>query len=198
MLSLLLIAGYTAAKPVSKQKATQIAREFLAKKSLKQNIKLNEIQPRGLRKSGSQEQDLYIFNNETNKAFVIVSGDDCAMPILAYSTCKTIDENNLPPALQWWIEASKIYVQQCARNQETPAMQVKAGSPIVKPLLENIHWGQADPYNRQCPTYEEYAETKHYYVGCVSTAATQIMKYYNHPAQGEGSKTYTDTGSKKT
>lgn len=28
-------------------------------------------------------------------------------------------------------------------------------------------------------------------VGCVATAAAQIMKYYNYPLKGKGTKTYT-------
>ena len=59
----------------------------------------------------------------------------------------------------------------------------------VGPLLTTT-WKQGDPYNLQCPLY--YGSTTcRTVVGCVATAAAQIMKYWNYPAKGAGSTSYT-------
>jgi len=54
-------------------------------------------------------------------------------------------------------------------------------------LLRNINWNQTWPYNAQCPEDEE-GINGHVPVGCVATAMLQVMKYYNWPPSGEGSK----------
>ena len=57
----------------------------------------------------------------------------------------------------------------------------------IGPLI-STQWNQSDPYNRQCPEYEE--ETC--IVGCVATAMSQMMNYWKYPTeQPWGSVNYT-------
>lgn len=61
----------------------------------------------------------------------------------------------------------------------------------VEPLLETS-WGQSEPYNSLCPTRTSSDGTeKNCPVGCVALALGQVMKYYNYPETGEGTKSYT-------
>ncbi|MCX6639594.1 MAG: C10 family peptidase [bacterium] len=63
-----------------------------------------------------------------------------------------------------------------------------SNSPIddVDPLLQ-AEWHQEVPYNYFCPIgFRGYSCL----VGCVATAAAQIMKYYNWPPTGTGNPTY--------
>jgi hypothetical protein len=55
------------------------------------------------------------------------------------------------------------------------------------PLLTTT-WAQGDPYNQECPTTYIGQPTL---VGCVATAASQIMRYWNYPAVGQGSTSYS-------
>jgi hypothetical protein len=54
-------------------------------------------------------------------------------------------------------------------------------------LLKNINWNQTWPYNAQCPA-DAAGINGHVPVGCVATAMLHVMKYYNWPPSGEGSK----------
>ena len=53
---------------------------------------------------------VYLFKNG-NEGFVLVSGDDVASPILAYSLSETIDENNLPVNFLKWVEEYKNQIR---------------------------------------------------------------------------------------
>ena len=55
------------------------------------------------------------------------------------------------------------------------------------PLLGTT-WTQDAPYNMYTPLWYDGQSTL---TGCVATAAAQIMKYWNHPATGQGSTSYS-------
>ncbi len=57
--------------------------------------------------------------------------------------------------------------------------------------LTTTGWKQRAPYNNLCPVGDSGKTTV---VGCVATAAAQIMKYWNWPTTGVGSHTYTWAG----
>lgn len=60
----------------------------------------------------------------------------------------------------------------------------------VSPMLTTI-WGQGSPYNNQCPTWvDKNGVQQHCPVGCVALALGQIMKYWDYPVTGQGSKSY--------
>ncbi len=56
----------------------------------------------------------------------------------------------------------------------------------IDPLISTI-WGQGLPYNLQTPKWHNGKRTM---VGCVATAASQIMKYHEWPNKGIGSIKY--------
>lgn len=66
--------------------------------------------------------------------------------------------------------------------------------PSVQPLLKTT-WGQNTPYNQHCPQRTNAdGELENCPVGCVALALGQIMKYYNYPETGKGSKSYQPFG----
>lgn len=66
--------------------------------------------------------------------------------------------------------------------------------PSVQPLLKTT-WGQNAPYNQHCPQRTNAdGELENCPVGCVALALGQIMKYYNYPETGKGSKSYQPFG----
>lgn len=180
--------------PIDWTKAEAIATRF-AKSALSQpqSTQWHRVASKGTTSSDDNSL-LYVFNQAEGHGFVIVAGDDAAEPILGYSTEGSFSYDNMPDNLRYWLELNELYVKACANRQAT-ARQVSQGTPIVSPLLGDILWGQGAPYNNMCPTYDGGT---HYYVGCVATAATQIMRYHSYPEHGVGSKTITVDGQSVT
>ena len=53
-----------------------------------------------------------------------------------------------------------------------------------------ITWNQSPYYNALCPA-DSHDPSGHTFVGCVATAMSQIMRYYQWPKQGTGFHSYT-------
>ena len=49
-------------------------------------------------------RNFYIFNNEAGAGFVIIAGDDCAVPVLAYSESNNFKTENMPANLHAWLQ----------------------------------------------------------------------------------------------
>lgn len=64
-------------------------------------------------------------------------------------------------------------------------------SPLQTGALLSSAWEQGSPYNAFCPLGFGGGRTL---VGCVATAASQIMKYWQYPYEGTGSHRYTWSG----
>lgn len=136
--------------------------------------------------------------------FIVVSGDDIAAPVLAFSF-ESGYINQLNPAAK---DMLRQYDQQIAAAkgkgvQATPEIAAKwamiegiesweqvdgltAKGDIyddnIPQLLGNMRWGQGNPYNRKCPGGSV--------TGCVATAFGMIMNYWNYPVHGFGSHSY--------
>jgi hypothetical protein len=148
----------------------------------------------------------YVFNvnNDGSGGFVIVAGDDIAMPVLGYSDNGNYDENNLAPAFAYWMDCLQQEIMYAIENNLPQGEELKelwdayldannsqsglrSGNVIVPPLIET-KWNQRAPYNDMCPKSGSLSTV----TGCVATAMAQVMKYYNHPMRGTGqSKPYT-------
>lgn len=180
--------------PIDWAKAEAVATQFAQTKvSQAGNAQWQRVARRGISTSDGKAS-LYVFNRANGHGFVIVAGDDAAEPILGYSTEGSFSYDDMPDNLRYWLELNELYVKACASRQGL-ARQTSQGTPVVAPLLGDILWGQGSPYNDMCPTY---GSGTHYYVGCVATAATQIMRYHSYPEHGVGSKTITVDGQSVT
>jgi hypothetical protein len=66
----------------------------------------------------------------------------------------------------------------------------------VAPML-TTRWSQSSPFNGMCPKgVDSKGDSVRCPVGCVALALAQIMKYYDYPLTGQGSKTYKPLLSK--
>lgn len=74
-------------------------------------------------------------------------------------------------------------------NPYASKVEKVVGTQPVAPLLGDICWSQDEPFNALCPMDKSYKNMRTP-VGCVATAAAQIMKYHGYPAHGIGNKTY--------
>ena len=146
--------------------------------------------------NNSEAAAYYIFNQEGNNGFVIVSADDrTAEDVLGYTENGSFDANNINPNLRWWLDryAEEITVLQTiddSQLQPRKAVQVTAiANLLVTQDGTPITWYQETPYNNLCPTDQRDNTTC--LTGCVATAASQIMYKWRHPLQGTGSSSYT-------
>jgi len=145
-------------------------------------------------------EHFYIFNNVNGPGFVLVSGDDCAIPILGYSGTTNCKSTGLPDNIRSWFGFYDGTIRAAVLNGEvaTPEIaeqwnNIRAGNQpmepqsvtAVSPLLSTT-WDQDAPYNNLCPG----TGSNKAYVGCVATAMAQMMKYYNWPTTGTGSHSY--------
>jgi len=144
-------------------------------------------------------EHFYIFNNTNGPGFVMVAGDDCAIPILGYSGANNAIVGELPDNIISWLGYYDGTINAAMLNGEvaTPEIAelwntIRAGNlpePLsitaVSPLIATT-WNQSAPYNNLCPG----TGSNKAYVGCVATAMAQLMKYYNWPTTGTGSNSY--------
>jgi len=149
---------------------------------------------------------LYVFN-VSGAGFVAVSAEDRVKPILAYSTEGTFSAENIAPAFNFTVKGYTDEIQyirdnnverladiaeEWTRVEKTGRVKATRNTRTVPILLETL-WNQNYPYNSLCPEDED-GNGGHVYAGCVATAMSQVMKYYNYPAQGSGSSSYTPGG----
>lgn len=148
--------------------------------------------------SGHQsEAGAYIYNI-SDGGFVIVAANDCVKPIIAYSHQGHLDIHHLPPAFISYLHAKVDEVAFAQRlSLVAPANVSLAWSRLLNPAslkrrvksaeyLLTTTWDQNWPYNMYCPVIDETTAP----VGCVATAMSQIIRFWNHPVNGTGSSTY--------
>lgn len=185
------------AKQITADQAIKVGVSFLQSES----VNLEHIETARFLPDTLNHVLYYIINDENNKAFVIVSGDDAAYPIIGYSKESSFRLKDLGSNVQKWFEGYKKelrYIIQSklpATNEiinewndllNGPTRSMLQGE-IVSPLLKT-KWNQLPYYNNLCPY--DFNESKRSVTGCVATAMAQIMKYWNHPVKGVGSHSY--------
>lgn len=134
------------------------------------------------------EAAAYLFD-KGERGFMIVSADESAEPLLAYSDSGSLS-GDLPPQLQWWLEE---YARQIEYNKEMGFASAPLRTAAPRQALEAIEpqiktdWDQSEPYNALCPK----VGTERTYTGCVATAMAQVMKYWEYPECGKGNISYS-------
>ena len=192
---------------VSQQMAQRVGQQFLSTTVLAQQRAGIELQLVSTA-ANRGEVDYYVFNVRGGNGFVIVAGDDRVKPILAYSTMGSFDPENVAEGFGFTLNSFRKEIQYVREHNLTATPDIVAewssvsetGSlnrggrtrVVVEPLCQTI-WHQNYPFNGQCPEDPE-GNGGHVYAGCVATAMGQVMKFWDYPAQGFGSHTYTPDG----
>ena len=160
--------------------------------------------------------NIYIVVRKNGEGFVIVSADDRVRPILAYSPRGNIDTATMPCNTSMVLRSYNRQIQYCIDKNLATTLQVLQQwifyakvvtempssfsyySPLyygdsarlgVPPMLTST-WNQSWPYNSFCPYDSTYGDIS--VVGCVATAMSQIMRYWEYPRQGVDSNSYHD------
>ena len=154
---------------------------------------------------GYAVMDFYVFNTGTT-GFVIVAADDEVTPVLAYSTESVFSPDNIPANVADKLDNYKLQISYIIRNNVPATAQTTAKWDMLQadkpfgaakttvvgvPPLMHTKWDQRPYCNILCP-YDYTADTNAL-TGCVATAMAQVMKYWNWPAQGTGTHTYSSS-----
>ena len=124
-------------------------------------------------------EHFYVFNNVNGSGFVLVSGDDCAIPILGYSGTSNCKGGELPNNIRSWFGFYDGTIAAAVQNGEIATPEIAAqwnnlrngnlpepqSVTAVSPLISTT-WDQGPPYNNFCPG----SDTDKALVGCVATA----------------------------
>ena len=128
----------------------------------------------------SSGDELYIYNDVAGGGYVIVSGDERMPDVLGYSTEDSLNADNMPSAMQSWLENYAGQIQFLRNHPEAQGpKRVVSKAADVEPFMNHIHWGQNYPFNLECPEQDG----QHCVTGCMPTVMAMVMYYYQWPKQ---------------
>ena len=204
-------------KPVSPESALNLAHKYLQIQSEAKGLQLHSTQMSGqiprdrdnfqrtelppFYNSESSQPPFHVVTDKTG-GFVIISGDDRVMPILASSLEGKIDPDNLPPSFVSWMQyyerqIAAAVAQDISQDPSIAAQwELLSKSGVASSKLEThainallgTLWDQSPYYNHYCPVDQTAQETT--LTGCVATAMAQIMAFWQYPQSGKGSSRY--------
>lgn len=192
------------ASPVGADEAMKLGLKF-AQNNLASAKQVTDLSLAYSQALNNGQVGLYIYNFDGG--FVIVAGDEVSQPILGYSEEGSFDAANMPVNMASYLD---LYIDQmnfaiergCAPEQEILEqwnhvrkdgfVNDNRSTSGVEPMV-NLNWNQDNPYNRLCPVHN-YGPGGHVYAGCVATAMSMVMKFWNWPEHGSGTHTYTPDG----
>lgn len=200
LMSLLLI-GNASADPIKKSTAMSVAKNWLTQGS-NQRTTGNQKTVKSCTPVTYKGMVVYYVVAYNEGGFVIVSADDKAKPVLGYSENNPLDNSSQNPVIQRWLKNYQIYVYDLVKTQQKvrrtsykaawSRLTRNASKRIktkVEPMMADILYSQGRGWNAQCPE-DEKGPAGRALVGCVATAMGQVMRYWEHPRQGQGSRTY--------
>ena len=172
-----VVAATAFAMPISERKARDIAKSFMTNQRISHTaLRMVSHAPRLT--SSSQDAAYYVFN-ASDHGYVIVAGDDRAPAVLAYSDQGTFDPDNLPEAMQEMLDGYASQIALLAQGAKVAPQPRAAGA--IAPLIKSA-WSQNNPYNILFPYVKSGNTSSHARVGCVATAASQVLNYWQYPS----------------
>lgn len=141
---------------------------------------------------------LYVFERSSG-GYVVVSGDDVAVPVVGYARSGRFPKNNMPVNMRSVLDWHAAVIGHARSQGWTPSAETLAEWDRVaaasstssdKVVLETARWGQGAPFNDLCPQ-EDGQDCP---TGCVATAMAIIMRYYEYPEKGTGTLPGYDYG----
>ena len=197
----LLCSFFAFAQHRSEQSAIQVAQEFLRNNGKTPQISIVPSQKiealvckriPAARRVPAQSQSFYVVNDEANNRFVIVSADERLNTILGYSDKGCFEEKLMPDALLSIMNEYNRQYHYLLSLQDNTVKEVSAISQeveVIKPMI-TTYWGQAEPFNAECPIDPDETNGTHCATGCLATAMAQVINYHKYPAKCKGNYQY--------
>ena len=181
LLFLTLLVLSVSAQPISEQEALQKARQFLQGKNI---VRPSQGQIRRAAKARPY-QHLYLFNVENDGGFVVVSGDSRAREILAYGEEGSLDYEQMPDNMKWWLSLYDESIANLPADMSAAQARAvqRASKSDITPMM-NYSWSQSSPFNAYCP--------QNCVAGCVPLALAQMLAYHRYPSTLPSMGAYTD------
>lgn len=186
---MLMMGGTVSAKPVDVTTARRVAENYMSANGMKNPEALVDVT------SSTPYTEFFIFA-ASEGGFILVSGDDCVVPVLGYSMTGRFETDGMPENLRSLLDEYERIVLSAKKHGEPSLTKewesVVSGSvaggrkSAVAPLLTTT-WNQTPYYNALCPF--DSAANQRAITGCVATATAQVMKFHNWPATGYGQHT---------
>ena len=195
------------AHPIGVDRAKDLGMAFV-NANLNQACQLNDLQLVYTGMSARGETSFYVFNFG-NTGFVILSANDNYRPIVGYSDEGIFETENMSPEAAYYLNSIAEGRSQVHRTVQSAEVAVewemlKESGKLPSrnrgkkaTYLVETRWNQSDPYNYFCPHASGGPGGKAY-AGCVATAMSQVMKYWDHPLKGSGSHSYNYEGQTLT
>ncbi len=73
---------------------------------------------------------LYVFD-QGNEGYLVVSADDVAAPVLGYSTTGSIDPDNMPDNLRWWLNQYKAEIEAATKTAHRPIRSTATATVLL-------------------------------------------------------------------
>ena len=187
--ALLLLPLEAGAGRVTPDRARRIAGNFFS---------LNPLTRAGSDlKMVSADDEMYMFSRQSG-GFVIISGEDAAIPVLGYSFKGDIS-GKMPDNMVAWLDGYRKQIQALRSRRtsqdeatarlwnslEFPTRSVGADGYEEIMNLTTADWNQGSPFNKECPEIDG----KPALTGCVATAAAIVARYHRWPRHGYGTIT---------
>lgn len=131
------------------------------------------------------QADLYIFNRCDSTGFVILSANDCAQGILAFSFDNYFKADKIPDNCRAFLKRYRSDIKCAAKRKVRSKFQApESGAKGMR--LVTPEWDQSThPYNALTPANVP--------AGCVPAAMGIVMGAWRWPAAGEGVSTHSGT-----
>ncbi len=200
-LNSLFAVGSSSAQPLTLPDAQQIACHGYAKCTNQPLANLHITAQRPFIRI--KDTLMYLFQiNE--RGFILVANEQQVPPILAYGLNGGADLNHVPPAVAPLLEQYQdqiVAARQVKKSSIVPEAwaNLRSTRSLQEPFYAielpfDTKWGQTGFYNEACPRNATGITAT---TGCTATAMAQLMKYYRHPAKGNGATflQYNEMGS---
>lgn len=184
ILIILILVSFVYGTIISDQTASIVAKSFLL-----ENNKHNDFSIVRTDFVETQGANGYYLCKLNPKGYIVVSADNDIYPIICYSYESSFNENNNPlidfikddlHRRHSYIKGklSKVNDQVTDKWNEYLSQDVKTSNTYTWGPLLTSEWHQGGLYNDKCP--EDSAGIRSI-VGCVATAASQIINYWKFP-----------------
>ena len=194
-ISLFCIGLNALADVVPSSKAYSVAQQFMNASRLTEVWDGNDDEAET---KASRDPFFHVFNVEGG-GWVIVSGEDCTVPIIGYNDSGSFNKDGMPSNMRWWLGLIRDDIRQARQKGQKGSgnthemwanpsrRETKAGSS--KKTLETATWDQEAPYNNLLSQYVKKKSgqgVEDLCTGCVATAMAEVLRYHKWPVHGNG------------